>query len=1465
MSFLDTVKDPFDLVQILLDALGVYDGSIGDKFDKTYIAGYENYLGVHVGVCHGPVDRVTGIKFDGRYGWKGVAEPGVATVNAEGFDLPLPQQQEGGTGPYVDVPNLIVVNQGYLFGGEEQEGGVMGIIDVLHGDTEQTSVQTGRPAQGFNKYLQTKLQPRDGSAYQPAYRGILSLVFRSTISSSNEYLTSIWVDIFGIPGASDFRTNKLTEPTTYHTGFYWGAMSTRMRNVEVEGFRALEGWHTAAGCWYPEKCIVVHDDDTESMNAIHIIYQALADQRSGMRVPLDLIDDTSFRACADTCFAEGFGLDIVWDGSSTIDEFIGEICRYVDGTVYLDPSTGKFKMYLLRKLTQEQIDALPVFSLRQIEDIGSQSIPLGEELVNHLSLIYTNPKNGETETISDSNTALISIYGVTIPDTISFPGIWNKKLAAAVLARELRSRTSGAAMYRGQRLTRLVPEFGTSEMAAFTLFDGAPFKLYIPEHGVNQQVYRAVNVQYQTLSDNGISYDAIEDVPSMEISPYVTGTPGTGWTDDRKIPPQFLDENIRLIDLPYLTAYALIGSNGLRLLPPDAAFFAVLVAPVEDIADSVVLHTNTLGGVPDPTYTADPAIRIGPVGALCPTSQLDGALAYESGGALVTTCKIKNLRKLSPYAMSGAWFIVDDEKILCTSANVSEEDPDYLTLTLWRGILDTVPANHADEALMWWFNNSTGCVYIGTKFIAGDDPYLFVQAKSIVGGAPLGADTPVIHTDLHNAWFAPYPPANVKIDNTYFNTNPMKSFVIEWACRNRITQSNVYLAWDAPGTAPEAGTTYTLEVYDADTDALINRITEIPAYGSSGYYRYTGGDGGAANYRIEFFAVRDGLESPQRFVQSGKVSGYGLNYGNNWGGSKLGIVVPPGEFAPLMPASDTVPCPRPVFVAGRWWHLDPTVSGDGLLGYTDRPGEILDYYGSDTEDKMILDSISTGNDTPWKARLMCTAGDGDTALLVASDGTDIWSKLAGANWQLHAVTFSGLTATPATINSIFYTGSVFVICLNDGADIYTCTDLAGSLTRTNAADTENDISEELQVNWIGKIGSNYIATGFILDDSTKVGIFSSTDLSAWTSRNTNAPLSALNGNDWAYWPPDSNWWVFETKGNKLDGAVRARKTTNGWTWSKVATKAGANTPPFGAPFVIKTGASTYKMQTFAGPYILSTTNGTTFTKTRCQYSPEQALLIANSGGLPFYDNAIPGNGTGLNQYGALARTGPYAADDTLPVAFRGNYVKAKLLGFQGFEDAFVADTYPVPVLPAGAPYSNIVGCLGDWTGALSDGGFQNNGTLKDVYGFIGMSTGKKYFEIQVGSSVSDLFVGVVAMVAPLEKRLITSAILSSAGDVLQTARINCPGGASIGEAAANLSLPRFGGGSVFGIKLDTAERTCEILLDGVSIVTINNLDLNMVWFPVFTASNTVLRANLGQRAFSFAVPSGYTAWLGALV
>ena len=101
------------IIEKLVEALGLDDSSVGGKFDKSYVSGYEYYAGLHIGVCHGPVDRVEEIIFRGKTGWKGVAAPGAMTVDASGYTHSIPRDQEkprsGDDHP--TTPNVIVINK----------------------------------------------------------------------------------------------------------------------------------------------------------------------------------------------------------------------------------------------------------------------------------------------------------------------------------------------------------------------------------------------------------------------------------------------------------------------------------------------------------------------------------------------------------------------------------------------------------------------------------------------------------------------------------------------------------------------------------------------------------------------------------------------------------------------------------------------------------------------------------------------------------------------------------------------------------------------------------------------------------------------------------------------------------------------------------------------------------------------------------------------------------------------------------------------------------------------------------------------------------------------------------------------------------------------------------------------------------------------------------------------------------
>lgn len=102
---------------------------------KKVTIGYEYRMGVHLALCHGPVNAIVEINSDGKNAWTGYSSGGVVTV---------------------DAPDL--------FGGQKREGGYAGDVEVCNG-------QLTAPARS---YLEGFL-----SGFVPLYKGLTSLVFKS--------------------------------------------------------------------------------------------------------------------------------------------------------------------------------------------------------------------------------------------------------------------------------------------------------------------------------------------------------------------------------------------------------------------------------------------------------------------------------------------------------------------------------------------------------------------------------------------------------------------------------------------------------------------------------------------------------------------------------------------------------------------------------------------------------------------------------------------------------------------------------------------------------------------------------------------------------------------------------------------------------------------------------------------------------------------------------------------------------------------------------------------------------------------------------------------------------------------------------------------------------------------------------------------------------------------------------------
>lgn len=351
----------------------------------------------------------------------------------------------------IDLPDL--------FGGESRGGGLYGEFDI----------EMGASTQAVSAYLDAQQ-----GADVPAYRGVTCFV---------------WKTGAGSPGGPFGFSRRL--------GYIGNSEAVRPFGVRVT--RILSGWEGSV--WYPAAATV-----DGAMNPAHIIYQVLTDGEWGMGISSALIDEATFTEAADTFVAESLGLNLIWNQTSSIEQFLQVVLNHVNGSLSLRLDTGKYRLTLFRggydASTLPLYDQSNVIDLRRFERRG------WGETVNEVTVIYTDPASLEPTAISAQDLGNVDAQGSRIPEIVEFPGIRNHDIARATLGRELAARS--------MPLTKI--QF-TINRAAWDLSVKDLFRFTWPERDCTERVFRALKIGRGTLQDNTITIEAIED-----IFQYSTGT-----------------------------------------------------------------------------------------------------------------------------------------------------------------------------------------------------------------------------------------------------------------------------------------------------------------------------------------------------------------------------------------------------------------------------------------------------------------------------------------------------------------------------------------------------------------------------------------------------------------------------------------------------------------------------------------------------------------------------------------------------------------------------------------------------------------------------------------------------------------------------------------------------------------------------------------------------------------------------
>jgi hypothetical protein len=609
-------------------------------------------------------------------------------------------------------------------------------------------------------------------------------------------------------------------------GFFYSGQVTSINPYpkpwELLRYRRMNGWDGAV--WYPETCAInLAGGQVRAMNPAHILYEVYTNRENGLGVDRSMLDDAAFRAAALKLFNEGFGLCLGWKRSSgSLADFRDQITDHIGAYCGPDRNSGLITLKLIRD--DYTVADLPLFD----EDSGLLSIEEDETssaliAPSQLFVEYTDAITGETRRARAVNQAIAQLQGGPSSETKSYPGIPTGDLAARVAQRDMRVKASNLRKYK-VKLDRRGANIGPAD----------PFRIRSLKRGIAEVVVRAGRIEDGTLANGAITITCLQDVFGLPSSSFVA-VPPSGYVPPDRTP--YAPSLRRLMEVPYRELAGLIDQANLELVDVTAAWAASLAARPSGLSLSYSLLTRpgTSGSFTD-RGTAD----------WCPTALLVSALPVSAGPTVVTVTTALDLDQVTV----GQAALLDDEIVRVDAINLTTSQ-----VTLARGCADTVPAQHAAGARIWFYDGFEGADE--TEYTSG----VTVQARLLTNTSEGQLAEGLAATDsitLGARQGRPYPPGRFQLNGQVAPASIEGAISFTWSHRDRLTQADQLIDTDFGSIGPEPGTTYSARIVRVDTGAVIASQASISGTSVSLSPLYEG------DVRAELWSVRGGLESLQR-------------------------------------------------------------------------------------------------------------------------------------------------------------------------------------------------------------------------------------------------------------------------------------------------------------------------------------------------------------------------------------------------------------------------------------------------------------------------------------------------------------------------------------------------------------------------------------------------------------------------
>lgn len=784
------------------------------------------YMSLHLGLCAGPVDAITGIYIDQKTAWEGA----------------------------VAANEDIAISKPYLFGGPQGGGGLDGIVHFMNGNDTQTLPDT----------LAKKLGAPNGAS-APGFRGFASLFFHGSSNpgfrwtSNNPVIAqNVDVRVLRIPKGLDQSLAQV--PAATDEGFIAGIGTTTYEaathaansiNASSQYFKATASGSTVTitevvtgNSWinsvapvadsnYPYRASVVNGESGghatyeyfyeitafsgnqatlnitntpqtgmtfsigpetytfssysgDDANPAHIIYETLTNTDWGIGVPDTLIDLDSFSICAAGLYYEQLGLSIIWTQQTSIEDFVNEVLTHINGMLFINPQTGLLTLKLLRSDYAEA--TLPLFTPDNAVMTNFQRKTWGET-VNEIVVTWTNPVTEQAETVTVQDVGNIAVQGGIISDSRNYYGVRNEPLAMKLGAREL--RTASAPLCSMEM---------TVDRSAWDRLPGDVVTVNWPENNLFYVVMRIGKIDYGSIDDPGVKVSLTQDVFSLD-APTTTSGQGSLWQNPSEVLPEDMPF-VQITTTPYFFSTTNVIGGNATLTYPEVEPTVLAYDPNRSISgfDLYTQFTNAAGVTSWNT-----------VGTMTVAGRdVSPALSAQA----TTTLPVATFTHADRAPVVGGFILIGSGDTEQEIALVTASDGTNYTLA--RGCLDTVPQAWSAGTPLWALNPGLNNVDTYTLPSAGESIGYKLTPRS--SGGVLSIDDASQHNyTLTERPYLPTRPANVKVNGTGFGSVAIGSdtnIAITWATRNRTMEQGQAVLWTDGSIAPEYHQETVVTVYD---------------------------------------------------------------------------------------------------------------------------------------------------------------------------------------------------------------------------------------------------------------------------------------------------------------------------------------------------------------------------------------------------------------------------------------------------------------------------------------------------------------------------------------------------------------------------------------------------------------------------------------------------------------------------